>query len=135
MTYADDMWEIYRLCSRFGSTRDLNQHDEWVSLFTQDGTFEIPRIGPRRGHHDLRILSEELQLPDGVQAKHYVSNINVEIDGDEASGTACFQFFRIVDGVPVLAAIGTYIDRFRRIERTWKFASRVANSENSVNPT
>lgn len=135
MTYADDMWAIHRLCSRFGSTRDLNQHDEWVSLFTQDGSFEIPRIGPRRGHHDLRILSEELQLPDGVQAKHYVSNIDVAIDGDKASGTACFQFFKIVDGAPVLAAIGTYIDRFRRVEGEWKFASRVANSENSVSPT
>lgn len=135
MTYADDMWAIHRLCSRFASTRDLDQHDEWVSLFTQDGSFEIPRIGPRSGHHDLRILSEELQLPNGVKAKHYVSNIDVAIDGDKASGTACFQFFKIVDGDPVLSAIGTYVDRFRRVEGEWKFASRVANSENSVSPT
>lgn len=60
MTYADDMWAIYRLCSLFGATRDLNQHEEWVALFTQNGSCEIPCIGPRRGHHDLRILSEEL---------------------------------------------------------------------------
>src|SRR3954471_22844955 len=129
MTYSDDVWAIHQLYARFASARDRHLHEEWVSLFTEDGSLDI-HSGSHKGHDSLMAFSLGVErATSAASAKHFVSNIDVAINGDEADGTAYFQYFRTVDGRPVLAGMGTYTDRFRRVGAEWKIVQRIGRTE------
>jgi 3-phenylpropionate/cinnamic acid dioxygenase small subunit len=118
--------ELRNLYSRFSFTRDTHRHEEWVSLFEDDGVFDIDD-GVFRGHDSLNRFSKTLEenlVAARVAIRHHVSDVEVTVKGDEATGRAYFEFYKVEEGIPTLAALGTYTDHFRRVQDGWKIAER-----------
>ena len=90
-----------------------------VSLFTEDGTFEM---GARqvRGRAELErfyaAVSDKPPLP-------FIQNHVIALSGDEATGTCSVEIRLIQDGEPYTAA-GWYEDVYRRVAGCWKFSRR-----------
>lgn len=95
--------------------------DGVIDLFTEDGEMLTPDLPPLIGREAIRaaytkIFAESDLLP-------FVHNHVIDIDGDTATGTVYLDLRTTLDDRPVVGA-GYYEDRYRRVDGTWRIASR-----------
>jgi uncharacterized protein (TIGR02246 family) len=110
--------EIRDLYARYCLYIDTGTPDEWAALFTTDG--EFAGVGdPLVGSEALRSFAADTRA-GGAGMHHVVSNVAVDVEGDEAAGTASVVIF--IGGAP--AIVGRYQDNLRREDGRWKFARR-----------
>ncbi len=122
---ATDLEEIYTLQARYAVTVDENKGDEWADCFTTDGVFTSSHQGSFKGVDALRTYCHDYHTYlNGRQARHVISNVSVEIDGDNARGTTYLTLYETTERVTTLVAIGQYHDIYLRHEGKWRFASR-----------
>lgn len=76
-------------------------------------------------------LAHWLPLQEDREAsQHYLSNITIDVAGDEAHVESYFLYVQKLHGQPEFSVRGgRYIDRFERRDGAWKIALRVVASE------
>lgn len=119
-----DRAELHDLYARYAYAFDGADADTWADLFTPDGRFAPPGVDPVVGTDSLRaFVAERSSLTPGM--RHTVSNVLVDGEGDEATGSAYFVCYRMGgDGLLRIQNIGRYDDTFARQAGSWRFATR-----------
>ena len=119
----DSRGQIENLMARYCRTYDEGDLDSYAELF-RHGT-----ISGMSDHDEIVAFHREnVFFYDGKpQTRHVVSNIEIEID--EEAGTAdgrsyltCYQALPDYPFRPLF--VGSYIDKFARIDGEWHFADR-----------
>jgi ketosteroid isomerase-like protein len=126
---AADEADIRNVIARLAHLADDGDLNEYVLLFTDDGTWERP--GEKiRGRQDLLAGARQrresgIQGP-GTNTHHVNTTLWVQLDGaDEASAQSYYLMVGDTDtAAPAIRSIGRYLDTFRRTAEGWKLASR-----------
>jgi len=117
------MWEerlaIRRLKHEYCHAVDAGNYDEWVALFTEDGTFERDGAAPIEGRRALReMITGEFDESFEYTA-HVVTNPVIDVDGDVATGRWYVTLvYEQPDGT-VGWNQGVYEDAYRRVDGQW----------------
>ena len=115
---AEDRDEIRDLYGRYCLHVDTGTPEQLADLFTPDGEFGGV-VEPVIGTEALRRFAAE-NLARGGGMHHMVSNMSIDVDGDDAVGTASVAIY--LGGAP--AIVGRYRDELRRVDGRWKFSRR-----------
>lgn len=133
----EDELAIKRVITDYSAAIDARDYDGYVGLFTQDGIWANGATR-REGHAEIREMLEGLfgdVDPDYVNLAsfHFISNFEVNVDGDNASAKSRFIFFmRGTSGEPTPELSGQYHDKLIRLDGEWKISERV---DHTVMPT
>ena len=124
----DDKVEIRELISRYNKAIDTGDADAWAATFTPEGKF-IGVVGTFDGADQLRSFaaaySTEEQYAEFYSAQHWVTNLVVDGDGDEATGFCHLMMVKPGAETGSIIMVGHYDDTFRRLDGRWLFAERV----------
>jgi hypothetical protein len=122
----EDIMEISRLKAAYceavdgGWDRRTHRGEAVASLFVADGVWDAGQVGGRgEGHEGIaKKIDSFQQIPFAL---HRVSNPDIRINGDEATGKwHVIAYLSQPDGTPVMF-MGTYRDKFVRTPQGWKF--------------
>jgi 3-phenylpropionate/cinnamic acid dioxygenase small subunit len=134
---AQDHEDIRQLVARYNQGIDLGDYDQFVSTFTEDGSFQVlgladdvPVDGRHQGHDALRDLAAVHYGNFQGRARHWATNLLIEGDGDEATMQCYLNGFRAGQGESaMLASTGIYRDKLRRTADGWRFMERVVTMD------
>jgi uncharacterized protein (TIGR02246 family) len=119
--------EIRRLKHRYARTLDLKLWDEFAEVFTKDAVAEY---GTQALDEPLRLDGRDEivafmrnALGNEVITVHFCSQPEIEVDGDAATGTWCFEDTVIVpEHRIVIKGSAFYEDAYRREDGIWRIA-------------
>ncbi|HUY27471.1 MAG TPA: nuclear transport factor 2 family protein [Candidatus Binataceae bacterium] len=121
----EDREEIRDLYARYADTLDNRHYQEWIDLFTEDGSFESTRFGKHSGREGLekftRIYRDSL---GGAQSRHVIANVLFTIDGDHGEGSCYLLYYHCKEGRVQQSTIANYRDTLRRDGGRWRFHTR-----------
>jgi uncharacterized protein (TIGR02246 family) len=133
---VSDELAIRDLLARVAQTCDSGTLEEYLSLFTEDASFDMPdnpqvgiRASRRAGRPELAAGVRErralgVQGP-GTATIHVVTTVTVERTGaDTASASSYWMYYVRCDGAPELRSMGHYADDVRRTDDGWRIARR-----------
>lgn len=134
---ADEV-EIAKLLAKLGQMADDGDLNEYAQLFTEDGSWTGPAGDTRTGRADI-IAGAQQRRDDGIQGPgtnsfHLISNVNIDVDGDTATGKTYYHYYRNADATPQLTVMGVYRDKFRRTPEGWRMAKRVIHGPGVAPP-
>jgi 3-phenylpropionate/cinnamic acid dioxygenase small subunit len=115
---------IRELLARYCFHIDLGEYEEWLGLFTEDGVFDLGKMGHFQGRDTLRKFTKSIPTADGVPTlRHCVVNPIVEVNGDAARARS---YVVVVQGKPQLSfsVVGRYEDEIVKIDGSWRFKAR-----------
>jgi uncharacterized protein (TIGR02246 family) len=129
MTTANDVAAIANSLGHLAHAGDSGTLDAYVSSFTPDGQFVLPmQPDPVAGRDAIRGMADQVRQSGGVgpgsNTRHVVTTVSVDVDGDTASSVAVFQMFTDTTTKPTMAAIGRYLDNWRREDGEWLVGRR-----------
>lgn len=105
-------------------TRGLDRHDRDLvrSVFADDAT---THYGTFRGGPDEMADMAMRALSAYRATQHFLGQVNLTIDGDQATGEVYFQAFHqhATEGFDRFIC-GRYIDRYRRTDDGWRMTHR-----------
>jgi len=94
-------------------------------LFAEDGEW-ITNYGRAHGRAEIEALIDSVvpKPGEGPQRKHYITNIIIELDGDEAKTASDYLVVRDSENglLPVMG--GRYHDRFVKQNGRWFFVRK-----------
>ena len=128
---ADEL-EIRNLVARLAHLADASgpdELDEYIALFTDDATWEMPG-SERRGRADILTGARERrhagQQGPGTNTRHVITTQAVRFAGpDTAVSDAYFLLVADTTTAPAVRMIGHYHDELRREDGHWRLARRV----------
>lgn len=116
-----DKIEIGEALARYARGLDTKDWELWKSVFTQDAEIDYRSAGGEAGDRDQMAAWLEQVLGPMPMTQHAITNIEVELDGDEAVVTAMFHNPMRFPGVEELAFCGgAYHHVFVRTPDGWK---------------
>ena len=127
-----DRLELMDLMVRYSHAVDNRAWDEFDDIFTVDAVIDYTVFGGPRG--SVSEIKEYLAstLSGFPTFQHLVSNPELRIDGDHATGrTMCFNPMGVARpdgeaGEPRMFFCGLwYLDTFERVDGVWRIAQRV----------
>lgn len=119
-----DRLAIDDLITRYASAVDGRDWDLFRSCFVPGASIDYTTAGGTSGNVDDVAKWLEDTLTAFAISVHYVTNREVTLDGDAATGwLAYFNPNTLADG-SILMSGGHYRDRYVRTPDGWKFASR-----------
>jgi hypothetical protein len=65
-----------------------------------------------------------MKADEGVQFRHVVANLRVEVDGDHANARCYLLDYMTRDGRTELLSPGEYVCKVRRTDGEWRFIHR-----------
>lgn len=125
-----DRIEIERVIHLYAHYLDSGKLDRIATeVFSEDGDIDFGGINVRgRAAIHAHILSYDGSL---LGCSHNISNLIIEIDGDEARATSrvlAWHWFALPDADPMrptdLLAVGGYEDRLKRTDEGWRISQR-----------
>lgn len=121
---VEDRLELTELFARYG--RGLDTHDTALlaDVFTEDLYVEHGAVTPPVHGRDAFLDLVLSTLPSMRYVQHYVTNVEVDVDGDEAEARAFVLAIHDVelDGEPAQVPAGAaYHAGARRTETGWRF--------------
>jgi ketosteroid isomerase-like protein len=131
-----DWFDINNVFIRYATSLDAGDVEAVVDCFAVDATLESPVLGIFRGNEGIRDFAERtarLKREDGVQFRHVVSNLVVEVEGDRARASCYLLDFRTRDGATKLLSPGEYVCELRKAGGRWRFVRRVVVMDQSFN--
>ena len=118
---------VERLHARYAHALDADRLEDWLGLFTENGTYRVTTAeneerglplgvvyAEGRGMLRDRIASlRHANIYEPQRYRHIVSSVLVErLDGDTATSVSNFMVIRVMqDGGSMLFASGRYVDR------------------------
>ena len=136
MSDVEDRVAIHELLARYSHTIDGRDYDAWVDCFVPEGTL-VSAVGSSSGHDALRQFAVEYEKSRArmPNARHYMTNIAVDLDGDRATSRSYVQItVSEPRGVRVLFT-GQYDDRLVRVAAGWRFLERRGIPDTSIAET
>lgn len=113
--------ELHSLINRYCSTADAKDWDGYADCFTEDAVYEGP-FGQKVGRAAMRDMAAERHFHEpGLQ--HSITNLEVNVSGDDADGTANLIFFGALSAEDKTLhgdRGGHYRLKFRRTQEGWK---------------
>jgi hypothetical protein len=127
-TPTEDRDAINQLMALYCHHIDAQEGEEWASLFVDNGHFQVGALQVD-GHQALREFAEGLRVIYQTRPlRHIVANVVVEVDGDTATSRS--YLFTINPGPKnYIGMTGTYRDTLLRVDGSWRFVSRLAESD------
>jgi ketosteroid isomerase-like protein len=124
----EDWFGINNVFIRYATALDRGDVDAVAQCFTNDASLESPLLGEFSTHagiRDFAARTERLKREQGVQFRHVVSNLVVDVEGDHASATCYLLDFVTREGVTELLSPGEYRCELRKTSGQWLFERRV----------
>jgi CHAD domain-containing protein len=128
--HLEDLEAIRATWLQYCNRLDLEDFEALADVFTENAVLEVDGLSPGldgRYHQRRSIIddfyaatgtSDSSEATAGFMTGHLSTNMQIDLDGDEATTLA--YFFEIVDNDLVL--IGTYQHRLRRDPDRWRIA-------------
>lgn len=116
---------IRALLVRYATAIDTRDWDLLRSCFTDDAVTDYGDIGRWTSVEGIAAFMQDSHAGLGA-TNHMISNIEVEVDGDEATARAYVHAVLATDGDPQswIDSVGTYDDRLVRTPAGWRIAER-----------
>jgi 3-phenylpropionate/cinnamic acid dioxygenase small subunit len=119
----DSRGEIQNLMARYCRTYDDGDLEGYAELFRR-GTIS----GMSTPEEIVAFHREGIYSYDGQpRTRHVITNVAIDVDEDAgtATGSSYVTVYQALPDFPLQPIlIGSYIDRFQRIDGTWYFANR-----------
>lgn len=107
-------------------TADRFDWADWADTFTEDSVFEfIGGFGDMRGRQTIHDTCKGSMDHVYAVMQHLMSNLDFEVDGDNATGTGNLIFTGIMDAAKPTGYYmsgGRYQWKYRRTDAGWKIA-------------
>ena len=128
----EDRAAIEELLVEYGHDLDHRDFAGYAGLFAAQGTWS-GSIGTFTGPTAIQAAMEKsFKRPTagGTPARtfHLMTNFSIRVDGDRATASSKWTFFRMNNSTPAPTLAGMYDDSFVREGGRWKFLRRVASA-------
>src|SRR5262249_13754171 len=125
---------IYDLFVRYTTALDAGDVETIVGCFTEDGALESPAVGVYAGRHGIREFAERFARfrANGAQLRHFIYNLAVQGDGDEARATCYLLTVITRAGKTELMAPGRYDCTLAKLGGQWLFQHRLVVLDGDV---
>jgi hypothetical protein len=125
----EDREAIQRLLMEYGRSLDKRDFVTYSHLFASNGEWS-GSFGSFRGPAAIQAAMEKAfanaaDIPKGTNF-HLMSNVIIDLQGDRATATSKWIFFKMDKSKPEGAIAGRYDDVLIRENGAWKFLKRVA---------
>ncbi|PWU61065.1 hypothetical protein DLE60_07570 [Micromonospora globispora] len=93
---------------------------EWSELFADDGVMAVrgeEHVGPKGIY---AYLTKARVDGEPSTARHLITNVRVDVDGDHAAMRADFTHLRVAGGLATTEMVGAYRTRMRWHSDEWK---------------
>ena len=118
---APDIAEITQLYAAYNLAVDEGDGDGFAGCFVGEGAL-VADGNPIEGHAALADFARS--VPTGLPGiRHMATNVNVQGDGDGATGR-CYLMVLIAGAQPQVLMTGKYRDTLRREGGGWRFVRR-----------
>ncbi|HLT15827.1 MAG TPA: nuclear transport factor 2 family protein [Acidimicrobiales bacterium] len=116
-----DKLEIHELLARYGRAVDDRDWDLYRSLFTPDAHIDYTSAGAIAGTVDEVVAYLRDALGAMPWTQHYLTNVEVDLDGDEATARAMFFNPLQIPGLAEPSSCGGwYLHRLVRTPDGWR---------------
>jgi uncharacterized protein (TIGR02246 family) len=123
----DDRQMINDLFVRYAGALDAGEVETIVGCFTEDGILESPVVGEYAGRQGIREFAERFARfrAQGSQLRHFLANLAVQVDGDQARATCYLLTVMTRNGKSELTPPGRYDCTLQRVDGAWLFKRRL----------
>ena len=116
-----DTLEIHAALARYARGVDDKDWELWKTVFTPDARVDYVSAGGSAGSRDEIADWLRDSLADFPMTQHYITNIEVDLDGDRAKVRAMFYNPMQLPGMADLSYCGGYYHHdLRRMPEGWK---------------
>jgi 3-phenylpropionate/cinnamic acid dioxygenase small subunit len=114
-------FKALQMYAEYAHRVDDGRIGEWSKIFDDDGVMAV-RGEEHHGPEGIYAYLTKARV-DGVPstARHLITNVRVDIDGDDATMRSDFTHVRVTDGVAVTEMVGAYRTTMRWRDDEWKF--------------
>ena len=126
----EDLDEIRGLRMRYHRCVNERIFKEAVDIHTEDAFIDFAGQVSARGHKEIAALYDHLNTNVGI-IRQFPANHIIQLDGDEASGTAYVDARYSQDGKSIIAA-AAYDETYRRTPDGWKISEMIVSIYFSV---
>ncbi len=136
-----DRFEIQDLITEYADAIDQTDIDRLDNIFTADAFIDYSAMGGEVGGLEKikGFLNDALPLFENTQ--HMISNFQIKIEGDNATGRImCFNPMEFKGDASAQASkppvffLGLwYVDEYRRTDEGWRISKRVEEKSYQVN--
>ena len=128
-----DRMELEKLVTDYATAVDCRNYYEFNNLFTVDAYIDYTAVGGISGNLQEIIIYLESALEFFPNYQHLISNISLDIKGNDASGRVmCFNPMQTADDKVFFLGMW-YQDTYKKIDNQWFISSRVEESSWSHN--
>ena len=125
----EDREAIQRLLMEYGRSLDNRDFVTYSHLFASNGEWS-GSFGSFRGPAAIeaamvKAFANAADIPKGTNF-HMMSNVIIDLQGDKATASSKWIFFKMAGSKPEGAIAGRYDDELIRENGQWKFLKRVA---------
>lgn len=115
---------IEHLLNRYCYCADYDPPESMRELFTSDAIFEIPAMNVRCEGIDNIIAFFRSSREVNAGARHVISNLLIEGEGEVANSSAYLQVIQTQGEGNSIAAVGRYVDVLQRDSDGWRLKHR-----------
>jgi ketosteroid isomerase-like protein len=123
-----DTDEITALVHSYALLLDGGDTEAVVALFEHSTLRSEPNGSVLRGSDEIRPVYQRLAADGTAPTKHLLTNLTVAVEAESSSATShCYwTVLRQVPtgGIDVMLS-GQYVDRFEKVDGSWRFADRL----------
>ena len=130
----DDWFAINNLFVRYATALDACDVETVVACFEPDGWLESPILGRFDGSAGVRefaMRTVRMKEEQGVQFRHVVSNLRVEVEGTRARAWCYLLDFMTREGNTELLSPGEYACVLKKTNGAWRFVQRSVTMDRS----
>ncbi|APE11352.1 nuclear transport factor 2 family protein [Rhodococcus pyridinivorans] len=118
ITRLEDLEAIRKLDAQYCRHLDDGNRDALMELFTDDGEFD--GLSHPQGKEEMRTFFAGLADGGLTSFWHFITNLEIDLDGDRATVRSFLWQPCVTDGTPAIAA-GRYNDEVVKVDGRWLY--------------
>ncbi|MCD2097380.1 nuclear transport factor 2 family protein [Rhodococcus rhodochrous] len=118
ITRLEDLEAIRKLDAQYCRHLDDGNWDALMELFTDDGEFD--GLSHPKGKEEMRTFFAGLASGGLTSFWHFITNLEIDLDGDRATVRSFLWQPCVTDGTPAIAA-GRYNDEVVKVDGRWLY--------------